>query len=185
MTIKAIETEYKGYRFRSRLEARWAVFFDALGIEWEYEKEGFSLPEGYYLPDFWIPRWKLWVEIKPRYYQDEAAPRKCLSLALETGNATLLVEGNPHPGEYEISGYIPDKAFPGVVGGAFDYGTWQEGQIRGWGYGLWVGCTHERTACECGFYPLDISSTPVLAQALNTARAARFEHGEKPMGVTR
>lgn len=25
--IKAIETEYKGYRFRSRLEARWAVFF--------------------------------------------------------------------------------------------------------------------------------------------------------------
>jgi hypothetical protein len=28
--IKAIETSYKGYRFRSRLEARWAVFFDAL-----------------------------------------------------------------------------------------------------------------------------------------------------------
>ena len=26
--IKAIETYYKGYRFRSRLEARWAVFFD-------------------------------------------------------------------------------------------------------------------------------------------------------------
>ena len=30
--IKAIETYYKGYRFRSRLEARWAVFFDAAGI---------------------------------------------------------------------------------------------------------------------------------------------------------
>ncbi|MCB6994492.1 hypothetical protein LI177_13475 [bacterium 210820-DFI.6.37] len=27
--LKAIQTEYKGYRFRSRLEARWAVFFDA------------------------------------------------------------------------------------------------------------------------------------------------------------
>lgn len=27
--IKAIDTYYKGYRFRSRLEARWAVFFDA------------------------------------------------------------------------------------------------------------------------------------------------------------
>jgi len=39
--IKAIETVYNGYKFRSRLEARWAVFFDALGIEYEYEKEGF------------------------------------------------------------------------------------------------------------------------------------------------
>jgi hypothetical protein len=28
MSAKAIETHYKGYRFRSRLEARWAVFFD-------------------------------------------------------------------------------------------------------------------------------------------------------------
>jgi hypothetical protein len=53
--VKAIETAYKGYRFRSRLEARWAVFFDALGIVWEYEKEGFELPSGRYLPDFWIP----------------------------------------------------------------------------------------------------------------------------------
>lgn len=55
-TIKAIETEYKGYRFRSRLEARWAVFFDALKLEWEYEKEGYTLKNGInYLPDFWIP----------------------------------------------------------------------------------------------------------------------------------
>lgn len=51
--IKAIETKYKGYRFRSRLEARWAVFFDACGYNWEYEAEGYVLPCGtYYLPDF-------------------------------------------------------------------------------------------------------------------------------------
>lgn len=51
--MKAIETRYKGYRFRSRLEARWAVFFDALGIKWEYEPEGYDLGEaGWYLPDF-------------------------------------------------------------------------------------------------------------------------------------
>jgi hypothetical protein len=55
MTIKAIETVYKGYRFRSRLEARWAVFFDTLGIEWVYEPEGFETTDGYrYLPDFRI-----------------------------------------------------------------------------------------------------------------------------------
>ena len=30
--FKAVETVYKVYRFRSRLEARWAIFFDSLGI---------------------------------------------------------------------------------------------------------------------------------------------------------
>jgi hypothetical protein len=63
--LKAIETKYKGCRFRSRLEARWAVFFDAIGIEWEYEKEGYKLPSGWYLPDFWLPETKTWVEVKP------------------------------------------------------------------------------------------------------------------------
>lgn len=64
--ISAIETQYMGYRMRSRLEARWGVFFDYLGIEWEYEKEGFDLgDDGYYLPDFWLPVQHVWVEIKP------------------------------------------------------------------------------------------------------------------------
>ena len=54
-TIKAIETNYNGYRFRSRIEARWAVFFDELGIVYDYEPEGFALDSGYYLPDFWLP----------------------------------------------------------------------------------------------------------------------------------
>jgi hypothetical protein len=29
--LRPIETRYRGFRFRSRLEARWAVFFDAAG----------------------------------------------------------------------------------------------------------------------------------------------------------
>lgn len=71
--IKPIETIYNGYRFRSRLEARWAVFFDALGVKWEYEPEGYDLGAGlYYLPDFvlyiddpWFrtPK-KLFIEVK-------------------------------------------------------------------------------------------------------------------------
>ncbi len=64
-TIKAIETKYKGYRFRSRLEARWAVYFDALRLEWVYEPEGYTLADGTnYLPDFWIPSWNSFVEVK-------------------------------------------------------------------------------------------------------------------------
>lgn len=81
--IKAIETEYNGYRFRSRLEARWAVFFDRAGIKYQYEVEGFEAvwAEGTYdeekqeptviekkfryLPDFYLPDFDLWVEVKP------------------------------------------------------------------------------------------------------------------------
>lgn len=40
--IKSKETYYDGYRFRSRLEARWAVFFNNIGLEYEYEVEGFD-----------------------------------------------------------------------------------------------------------------------------------------------
>ena len=70
--IKAIETIYNGYRFRSRLEARWAVFFDNAFIAYEYEPEGFVLPNGeYYLPDFYLPLFHMYVEIKPYSISDD------------------------------------------------------------------------------------------------------------------
>jgi hypothetical protein len=63
--MKAIETVYNGYRFRSRLEARWAVFFDHAGIEYEYEPEGFELDDGTrYLPDFYFPEYDWYAEVK-------------------------------------------------------------------------------------------------------------------------
>lgn len=41
--IAPLETRYAGYRFRSRLEARWAVFFTRLGLDWEYEPQGYRV----------------------------------------------------------------------------------------------------------------------------------------------
>ncbi len=65
MKLAPLETVYNGYRFRSRLEARWAVFFDTLGLRYEYEKEGFVFGDGErYLPDFWLPELRLWYEVK-------------------------------------------------------------------------------------------------------------------------
>ena len=70
--MKAIETRYKGHRFRSRLEARWAVFFDAMGIDYRYEPEGFNLGGLWYLPDFYLPKEGMWIEVKPgNLTQDE------------------------------------------------------------------------------------------------------------------
>ncbi|MDY7015664.1 MAG: hypothetical protein SVX43_19135 [Cyanobacteriota bacterium] len=81
MDIKAIPTQYNNIVFRSRLEARWAVFWDTLGIKYFYEYEGFKLSSGWYVPDFWLPDFTssylddsdtvvnsqgIWIEVKGR-----------------------------------------------------------------------------------------------------------------------
>lgn len=50
--IKAKPTIYKGFRFRSKLEAQWAVFFDLIEVDWEYEPATFETEEGVVCPDF-------------------------------------------------------------------------------------------------------------------------------------
>lgn len=103
--MRAIETSYKGYRFRSRTEARWATFFDAIGIEWQYEKEGFELSDGSrYLPDFWLPiRSEVypdasgighWVEIKGVMPTADEI-RKMQTLVRDTGHTGLIFVGDP------------------------------------------------------------------------------------------
>ncbi len=100
MGIKAIETIYNGYRFRSRLEARWAVFFDALRIEYQYEPEGYDLGEaGWYLPDFWLPQVSMFAEVKPREFTEEEL-FKCYQLALQSGFAVLVLDGMPEQTNY-------------------------------------------------------------------------------------
>ena len=42
---RAGEAEYSGRTFRSRLEARWAVLFDLLGLDWDYEVAWFPVGE--------------------------------------------------------------------------------------------------------------------------------------------
>lgn len=93
--IKAIDTIYNGYRFRSRLEARWAVFFDTVKIRYEYEKEGYDLGKGlYYLPDFWLPDLELFVEIKGQDPTEEEN-KKATLLARLSGNDVVILGAIP------------------------------------------------------------------------------------------
>ncbi len=62
--IAAIPTTYRHVRFRSRLEARWAAFFDLIELRWEYEPIDYAG----WIPDFRVhPREgrPVLVEIKP------------------------------------------------------------------------------------------------------------------------
>ena len=122
--IAAIETEHNGVLFRSRLEARWAVFFDALGIKYCYEREGYSLPSGNYLPDFYLPnqgRFKhgqngLFVEVKGSI---EPKHRTLLQeLSMHTRTSCTLVKDIPYPQ-------------PEILRGATDYRRceYQNGQF--------------------------------------------------------
>ena len=61
-TIAAIPTLYRGRMYRSRLEARWAAFFDRLG--WQHEYEPFDM--GKWSPDFALTDpFDALVEVKP------------------------------------------------------------------------------------------------------------------------
>lgn len=60
MAFAAIPTMYAGVQFRSRLEARWAAFFDLWGARWDYEPIDLSG----WIPDFIVDRCLL-VEVKP------------------------------------------------------------------------------------------------------------------------
>jgi hypothetical protein len=93
-TPTPIPTPYAGRYFRSRLEARWAVFFDALHVPYIYEPETCNLSDRY-LPDFWLPVQECFVEIKPTY--DPVANDKYYQLANVTDKRILLIQGPPQP----------------------------------------------------------------------------------------
>ena len=99
MSIKAIPTKYKGIEYRSRTEARWAVFFDSLNVQFEYEREGYQLSNCWYVPDFWLPRSKCWIEIKGEHQVDEHEHSKhCEKLAevcIGTNSYGVVFAGPP------------------------------------------------------------------------------------------
>lgn len=121
--MKAIETEYKGYRFRSRLEARWAVFFDCLGLSWEYEPEGFDFEEGTkYLPDFRV-RYPgrfaeeihfVWFEVKPDLTLiTDSEWKKLIAFSSSVGEIYIL-DGPPAPRMYCGAGELTGIDSPWV-----------------------------------------------------------------------
>ncbi len=107
--IEAIETTWSGFRFRSRLEARWAVFFKSLDIEFLYEPEAFRLSDGtVYLPDFYLPRIKFFAEVKPCDFTSGEL-FKAEEITKGTGRQLLMLVGSPDFRAYE--GIVPDCDF--------------------------------------------------------------------------
>jgi len=192
--IRAIETRYKGYRFRSRLEARWAVFFEAAGLKWEYEPEGYHLPSGDYLPDFFLPEIQTWIEVKPDVDLGARPTDLIGELAEHTGNRAMIVRGMPLQGASQ-HGVLYDP--PGFSDGSAYWMFWDTQSSDG-AY-LFCVCPDcgkigiefdGRGARVCGSKCTSRSPHkddkaysslhPILVNAANAAKSARFERGEAP-----
>lgn len=123
--IRSIPTGYKGIRFRSRLEAKWAAFFDLLEWEWEYEPVDFN---------GWIPDFALYgadiiyVEVKPVRF----APRDVFEKIDRSGcEKEVLVVGQTGTMKWG-----PDALQIGWLReGEPDYQWWWQDAI----YGRWSG----------------------------------------------
>ena len=95
--IKALPSFYAGVKFRSRLEARWARYFDIIGLEWQYEPEGYELPSGNYCPDFLCKDgvYEFFVEVKPNESGKNDVEQKLIDLSRMTSNWVFCVVGIP------------------------------------------------------------------------------------------
>lgn len=107
--IAAKPTTYNGYLFRSKLEAKWAVFFDLIGVPYMYEPEAFRCKDGsQYTPDFYLPESflrgqsgkRLYMEIKPIGFTTHYGPEndryiKRIASSLPNDNLCLFV-GEPY-----------------------------------------------------------------------------------------
>lgn len=202
--VRPIQTEYRGHLFRSRLEARWAVFFDALGVEWRYEPEGYETPHGRYLPDFWLPSIGLLVDVKPMC----GWPDRRLEAVASHLNARATILG-PIPDPERLRGlayaHCQEQSVWCDIGDAWDLwemewtspvafpdGGGDEGPYA------WCACT----ACDAVGFEFEgrvcrsrthdagcvvkansnkrprTPAHPRILSAYRAARSARFEHGQ-------
>jgi len=186
-----IQTKYAGCLFRSRLEARWAVFFDHVGVTWRYEPEGFDLDGDWYLPDFYLPEIEKWFEVKgtkPTDHEGELARK----LAISHRNDVIVAWGDipritDSKGMDDQSWDVVSREAPGqrdLVCYNYDSGS----AFWDFWYG-WCICVHcgkpgieyeSRSARICKHDASDRDHTgdhPRLLAAYTAARSARFEHG--------
>jgi hypothetical protein len=185
--IAPIPTRFNGHHFRSRLEARWAVFYSELGLSYEYEPQGYDLgPDvGPYLPDFYIPKQSGfrggYIEIKPgEPTHDER--RKCEALAEGLGADVYLFHRSIEIPDYWTS----PEANPAIL--FLGTGGWDDDHywcacFRCSAVGIEYQGYSERLACGCmaktgEAWPSERyvgTDMPNLVDAFAAARGERFD----------
>jgi hypothetical protein len=129
--IKAIPTKYDGIEYRSRTEARWAVFFNYLKIGFDYEREGYQTSKGWYVPDFWLPEEKCWIEIKGQDYEHEDHVNTLYEVCDFTDSFGFVFVGTPKDMKGSFVGDDSTDSSAGSWSGRFDCGIGTAGKHIG------------------------------------------------------
>jgi hypothetical protein len=201
MSFEALETVAFSHKFRSRLEARWAVFFENLSLKWEYEPQGFLIDDVSYLPDFRVftPQGKeIWYEIKPLNVSKDHKFSSFASKIDEGYGRTVLVSGSPRDFFkrrwmcYRCGVFLHINAFSfGVncdneMSSQCDNCDWETPESDGHPYsndGL-LGCPYRphKGLIVCKSFDRDRVDA-AIERAIIVAMSQRFERGDSPKDI--
>jgi hypothetical protein len=201
-TVQPLETNYAGHRFRSRLEARWAVAFDHLGIEWQYEAQGYTCSRRLgnddstfaYLPDFWLPKLRIFAEVKGQLTESELVHLLNIAASLSSNNGGGCHDSGGH--EVAILGPVPEPSRGGgpwvlhMHKGDLLMAEWTNNMSGGcmgdiaiasdYGGANWAGIRNDDNVSVADAIRLLLGGAPgpstYWAPAYRAARSARFEH---------
>jgi hypothetical protein len=188
LAIPAIPTRYAGVLFRSRTEARWARFWDALDIRWDYEPQGFVTAAGDpYLPDFAVfpALGLLWAEIKGSWQSDPEGVAKWRGFAMQRPqpavSRAVLLSGTPSiGGAFLVIGGDDDSPDPLKGGWEDDTQQWRPcsgGHHFDLAYPGTFGAKFVEDGCDWDIGPGDDRLRKAVEAALS-ARFGTYEHGE-------
>ena len=183
----AIETRYAGCKFRSRLEARWAVFFDTLGVRWEYEKQGYEREVAgevfRWLPDFELPDMDVLVEVKSNH----AALTLDLARIVHAsaGRKVVFLSDIPRPSSTRAVhlAKLPALGWFERLPPAFAWCWFEVGNPLAPGFtglvnsGRETGVSGSFPPANLWGYLSDLRAFDAINEALTSARSARFEFG--------
>ena len=140
------------------------MFFDTLGIAWEYEKEGYELPSGKYLPDFWLPKEGVWAEVKGGAFKADEI-QKCRELVEATESPCLMLDGPPQGRTY------------------WAFELWEDGLVQTIDYDPCSFRHYDRffvMSCATNYPETSPSVYAGGCPGLAAANSARFEFGQTP-----
>ena len=178
--MQALKTFYNHNKYRSRLEAKWAVYFDQMGVKFEYEPAGFNIGHKCYLPDFYLPELDTYIEVKPESGDRDQVFNDMVAM-IEIGASSigkcLAVFGDPLNHKLMAAGRIDDGEK-----WSDDFSEWcaicfykESGKTS-------IGATFNLTGAEKVSSKLSKKPRSIIENYKQKiyARFAQFEHGEKP-----
>jgi len=156
------------------------VFFESVGLPWQYEIVGFAVGRAWYLPDFFLPTAGAHIEIKPQHLAARESDRvAAMQAAWENDGRNLwLIRGVPSRCAYEIRRNVTPDIGPAVFAdcrrcdGICIAGEVASGYIDAWGpIGEHACGDHDREPLPDG---------PRVTRGYRMATEHKFDHYRHP-----